>query len=79
MLNAALTVENAAPKTGNVEIRRVSRFMPRDPAQVVYRRMLSELDEDQLVSLETDLEYYLAGGEMSKSLCSVLDAGHAAA
>ena len=77
MLNAAKIIETDTHDA--IGLRRVSRYLPNDPAQVAFRRLLSELDEEQLMSVETDLEYYLAGGTMSKRLTSLLDAGDRAA
>ena len=79
MLNAARYIDAAGTETRNSEERRVSRFLPRDPAQVFYRKLLSEFDEDQLLNLECDIEYFLASGVMSPSLSGMLNAAPIAA
>ena len=59
-------------------IRVASRqFTPCDPAQVVYRRMLSELDDDQLVEVETDIVYFLNSGEFTGRLVALMDGARA--
>ena len=77
---------NAAHETGPTSCdslenrpRSVAHFAPGDPAQVVYRKLLAAFDEDDLVNLESDIEYFLAGGPMSPALSGMLGAADTAA
>lgn len=69
--------------TPNTEIApstqgRVLRFRPDDPEQVVYRSMLADLDEDQILCLETEIEQYQLSGILSRRLSGLLHASKAA-
>lgn len=79
MLDAARTIDAPGSETRKIGGRRTSRFLPRDPAQVIYRRLLSDFDEDQLLNLECDIEYFLASGVMSPWLSGMLNAAQKAA
>jgi hypothetical protein len=59
--------------------RSIARFAPGDPAQMVYRKLLADFDEDDLVDLESEIEYFLAGGPMSPALSAMLGAADGAA
>jgi len=72
-LDVAPNTENATTAQG-----RVSRFRPDDPEQVVYRSMLADLDEDQILCLETEIEQYQLSGILSRRLASLLHASKAA-
>lgn len=75
MLNAAnIDAPRNDSHTGHAE-----RFTSRDPSQIVYRRLLAMLDEDQLIDIETDISYFVQGGEMSRHLSALLTAADKAA
>lgn len=69
---------DAAPHTEHAATAlapsRISRFRPDDPKQMVYRSMLAELDEDQILCLESDIDQYQSAGVVSRRLAELLNA-----
>lgn len=79
MMNVAKMSDTFEPRSERVRSRRESRFMPRDPAQVVFRELLAKLDEGQLVDLESDIEHFLTSGSMSRRVSDMIEAAALAA
>jgi hypothetical protein len=61
---------HAAPHAGN------HTFLASDPEQVVLRRLIGAMTEDQLIQIEDDLDYYGRTGMLTQRLDRLLeDAG----
>lgn len=60
------TPKSQAPHAGK------NTFLADDPEQVVLRRLIGAMTEDQLIQIETDLDYYGRTGMLTQRLGRLL-------